>query len=233
MAIGVNRGRDLSHRVPPVVVMIGGGAIPAAIVGLDRRVVPLHAGVRRAHHHALAGIAQRPHIVGVHALDVPLHRIGGWRCRFLRGRQLHTHARVGGNAAHLRPRRQLQDQVLPALHPEHIDAEEALVGDTPALQIGFDARLSALGQAGQRVIDIAALFQFGGELIGRAHVRLFRHDDEKFRRLTVRSGGQNLGVHFVAGVGLDRRRRRRRCDQQAEEHHQPRQSPEKRTLAHP
>src|SRR5690606_9443717 len=53
------------HGVMPVVIVVCGGAVPAPILLLQRRVVPVVAGVLSGHHHALSGVAQGPDVVGV------------------------------------------------------------------------------------------------------------------------------------------------------------------------
>ncbi len=56
--------------VPPVVVVVGGHAIPAAVMGLDGRMGPVQSGVVGGQHDPLAGVAQRPNLVGSGEGDV-------------------------------------------------------------------------------------------------------------------------------------------------------------------
>src|SRR5438128_11588977 len=63
--------------------MVGGGAVPAAVVGLEGVMGPAHAGILVADHDALPGVAHGPHLGRVHVLHVPLDGAGdavGRRC---------------------------------------------------------------------------------------------------------------------------------------------------------
>ena len=68
-------------RVVPVVVVVGGRAVPAAVLRLERGVVPLVARVLPGDDDALSGDAQRPDLRRVNLGDVPLDRVGGLRGR--------------------------------------------------------------------------------------------------------------------------------------------------------
>ena len=60
--------------VVPVEVVIGGRAVPAAILGLERDVGPTHPGILVADDNALTGKAQRPDRRRVHIFDAPFDR---------------------------------------------------------------------------------------------------------------------------------------------------------------
>jgi len=76
----VKRGiRVLLVWVKPVVVVIGGCAVPAAVVRHQCRVIPLGAGINFRHHRAGAVVTQCPDVIGVDQRDVPANGFGtGW-----------------------------------------------------------------------------------------------------------------------------------------------------------
>ena len=62
--------------IMPVVIVIHGGSVPAAIVGFQSNVVPLHARVSIRDDHAFAVKAQRPDLRRIHSRHVPLNSSG-------------------------------------------------------------------------------------------------------------------------------------------------------------
>ena len=71
------RWRDVDvNRVPPVVVVVGVGAVPAAVVRLEGVVRPPHAGVLVADHDPGPLEAQGPHVGRFDLVDARLDRLG-------------------------------------------------------------------------------------------------------------------------------------------------------------
>src|SRR5690606_37789039 len=71
---GATAGVGRVHAIVPVVVVVGGGAVPAAIVRLQRVVLPADAGVLPRDDHALAGNALGPDRGCVDFVDAPFGR---------------------------------------------------------------------------------------------------------------------------------------------------------------
>ncbi len=91
--------------VVPVVVVVGGSAVPATILVDERRVVPIVAGVLPADDETLAGVAQRPHLRRADVLDIPFDGLErGWLWVGRRLRRDVLDARVGLNVGHVGPR---------------------------------------------------------------------------------------------------------------------------------
>src|SRR5687767_12531236 len=65
--------------IPPVVIVIGGAAVPTAVVGKQRGVIPHDAGVGIGVDNPLARVSSRPHRGGIDLLHSPLD------CRGCRG----------------------------------------------------------------------------------------------------------------------------------------------------
>ena len=66
----------IGRGIVPVVVVVHCVAVPAAIMRLERRVVPLHTGIGSGDYSAFAVIAQSPDVGGLYPLNVPLHTKG-------------------------------------------------------------------------------------------------------------------------------------------------------------
>src|SRR6185503_8118414 len=62
--------------VVPVEVVVGRGAVPAAVVGLQGLVGPAIARVLSPHHDPLAGEAQGPDLRRADVVDALLHDVG-------------------------------------------------------------------------------------------------------------------------------------------------------------
>ena len=92
------------NRIVPVIVVIGAGAVPAAVLVLQRRMLPVIAGILSAHDDSLTSVAQRPDIISVDLLDVPLDagRLGRRQDGRGLGQRV-SHHRVGLDAGHVRP----------------------------------------------------------------------------------------------------------------------------------
>ncbi len=134
--------------VVPVVVVGDGDAVPAP-VGVDqRRVVPIVAGVLPGDDHPLAGVAQRPDVVGVDPGDVPFDGGGsfGGGCGLgERG----TDPGVADDAGHLRPRGQFRHQPPIPPHRHRVDDVEGSVVHPARVQRRPQARLGAPGRLPQ------------------------------------------------------------------------------------
>jgi len=102
-------------RVVPVVVVDSGNAVPATVRCHERRMIPIVTGILPAHHNALAGIADGPHVWSVYISQIRLDRLrpdrsgAQWIGRGYRQRILDV--RVALDACYLGARRQRQRQV--------------------------------------------------------------------------------------------------------------------------
>src|SRR5205814_10578882 len=62
--------------IMPVVIMVGGHPVPAAVMRLDGVMGPAKTGVRSRDHNSLAGVAKRPHFRRMRVIDPGLNRFG-------------------------------------------------------------------------------------------------------------------------------------------------------------
>ncbi len=73
--IGPAGASPAMDRVVPVIVVGGGDAVVAPVLVDQRRMVPIVAGILPGDDDTLAGVAQRPDVVGVDTLYAPLNRL--------------------------------------------------------------------------------------------------------------------------------------------------------------
>jgi hypothetical protein len=98
---GVSTGR-----IPPVVVVVGRRAVPAAVLVDDRRVVPHQAGVVACHHQPLASEAQVPDLGRPDEADVGLDRGDVLRGFWINHRFVKLELPVGRDLSHIGAGRQ-------------------------------------------------------------------------------------------------------------------------------
>jgi hypothetical protein len=107
--------------IMPVVIVIGGDSIPAAIVRLERIMRPALAGISASNRDSLAPETQRPYIRRVRVSDARLDCL--WCLRLRRsvnnavGLRKHIlNVWVAFHSRHIRTRRQRFSDVTAALH---------------------------------------------------------------------------------------------------------------------
>ena len=82
--IVARKGRIVAARITgavmdgivPVVIVVGGYAVPAAVMRLDCVMGPAKTGIRSGDHNSLAGVAERPHLRRMRVIDPGLNRFG-------------------------------------------------------------------------------------------------------------------------------------------------------------
>src|SRR5437773_270065 len=116
----------LAGGVVPVVVMIDVRAIPAAITGLERRMVPLNTGVVTGYDPALATKAQGPDVWRTHPGDIPFNASRGsvnaaWYW------QTGANHRIGIDLAYVGPRGKFLHQRQIARDLNHVHNIEGLI----------------------------------------------------------------------------------------------------------
>ena len=62
--------------IVPVVIVVGGHPVPAAVMRLDCVMGPAKTGVRSGDHNSLAGVAERPHLRRMRVIDPGLNGFG-------------------------------------------------------------------------------------------------------------------------------------------------------------
>ncbi len=190
--------------VPPVVIVVGRGAVPAAILRLERVVRPAHAGVLAGDDDALAGVAQGPDGGRVHVLHAPLdgvRAIGG---------VLDVGDGVGLDPALRRVRIDVADvgargQGLDQrpIRSSHDHVRRPVRGELPALrlEVSLERPLGGGGEAAQRVVDVPAARVLVGHGIGGRQVRLLGQHDDDGRLAAVRGRLQHLRGDLRERVG--------------------------------
>ena len=157
-------------RVPPVVVVVGRDAVPAAVVRLERVVRPAHAGVLVRDHDPLARVAERPDL-----------RVRGPSRRPARLRPA-SRPRPGAVWIHLEPsfdsialtsgraaRASTSDR---SPWHDHVRRPERLVRDIPRLEQRPDRRLSPRGVPSECPVDVPAASVLISNRVRRAQVGL-------------------------------------------------------------
>ena len=182
-ATAVSSGVD---GIVPVVVVVGRRAIPAAVLALQRGVIPLVAGVLPADHDPLAGEARGPHIRRVDFGDVPLDgvRLGrgleAGSVSRLSDRLVHVYGRVGVDVRHVPAQRQrLYVRHVPA-HPDHVRDPEGPILQAAAFQFPEQRRLRAFRRGGEGGIDVFALLGLFPQARRLAQVGLLGQKDQEF-----------------------------------------------------
>ena len=65
-------------RVPPIVVVINGRSVPAALLVDQSRMIPIKAGVVAGQNHATAVVSQSPGIVSLDEADIGFNSGDFW-----------------------------------------------------------------------------------------------------------------------------------------------------------
>src|SRR5205085_738124 len=68
--------RAVMNGIMPVVIVVGGHPVPAAVMRLDCVMGPAKTGVRSGDHNSLAGMAERPHLRRMRVIDPGLNGFG-------------------------------------------------------------------------------------------------------------------------------------------------------------
>ena len=172
--------------IVPTVVVAGRRAIPAAVLALQRGVIPLVAGVLPADHDPLAGEACGPHLRRADPGDVPLDGVGlgsGLRAggvSRLSDRLVHVYGRVGVDVRHVPAQRQrLYVRHVPA-HPDHVRDPERPILQAATFQLPDQRRLRAFRRGGKGGIDVFALLGLLRQARRLAQVGLLGQKDQEF-----------------------------------------------------
>ena len=135
----------------PVVIVIGVGSVPAAVMRLERVMCPANTGVRARHDNPLPGESESPNIRG---MRISNPRLDGRRTcargsrRFvdrLRLGKIILDARIAFDARHVRPGRQRVGDLSRAFHQDGINDIERLMLDFAFAQPLQDWPLGPLG----------------------------------------------------------------------------------------
>ncbi len=115
--------------IVPVVVMMGGGAVPSPVLVDQRRVVPIVAGVLSTDHNGLAGIAHSPNIGCADVADVPFYAARRL-CRWSENRMGNTqYSRVRLDAGHIGSRSQcFYEPLATDFYVKQVDNVKGLIG---------------------------------------------------------------------------------------------------------
>ena len=73
--MGIDGNLGVLNGIVPVVVVVHVLAVPAAVMALQRRMVPLHAGIGAGHDQAFTAISQVPDVGSLDARNVPLDAV--------------------------------------------------------------------------------------------------------------------------------------------------------------
>ena len=174
--------------VVPVVVVVDGVPVPAAIVGFERRMIPLHSGIGAGNDPAFASEAEQPHPLRFNLPHVPfngVHLIGS--IDGAGNGQVRAHVRIGVNLFDVGAGGEFIHQGAVAGDLDHIDYPERLIRDAAAIQQRYDRRLSPAGNFAQRVHHISALRNLGWQGRSGRQVRLLGENDQSFGRVPVGS----------------------------------------------
>src|SRR6201999_4639313 len=102
-------------------------AVPAAVVTLQRRMVPLDSGVSSGHNTTLAMEAERPDVGGLDLLDIPLDALGLKGAVDVVGRESGAHVRVGIDVSNIIAACERLHQAAVASDLDHVNDVERLV----------------------------------------------------------------------------------------------------------
>jgi hypothetical protein len=207
--VQIQKAQILMDGIMPGIGVVSLEPIPAAVLALDGRVIPLVAGVLPANDHPLPGIAGCPYLGSADFLNIPQNAAQFLlSCGFLRRHRIDL--RVGVNAGNLLALSQVLDQLQVTLGPDHIGNPVGTVGDVPALQFFQEGGLRPPGSLGQCLEHKGAFLLFGHQGGGLVEIGLFSQVDQKFN-LTIWSGLNRLQdplIHFVLPGGSRSRRDR-------------------------
>ena len=194
------RWRMRGRPVVPVVVEVRLGAVPAAKVSLQRRMVPLHTCVVASYHSSLTPEAEFPDSRGLYLGDVPFHP-GGLIGSVKGGgnRQCAAHVRIGVNLRDIGASGELFHQAAVACDLDHVHDPERLVRDAAFLQQRKDRRLGAVRNLAQRVDYEAAFRELGVQSRRRRQVSLPGQHDQGFGRASVRGLIQHASGNLRTG----------------------------------
>jgi hypothetical protein len=110
--------RPVVNGVVPIVIVIGGDSVPAAVVRLQRVMRPANAGIGASHNNVLSGESQCPYLWCVRVTDSWFDP-GRLRRRFLdtvRLRHVIVDERVAFHSRHFRAGRQCLCDLAVTLH---------------------------------------------------------------------------------------------------------------------
>ena len=215
ICIGAAHAPARVDRVVPVVIMIRGDAVPAAILRLERIVRPARAGIEIADNDAGALKAQSPDGRRVHIVHSPLHRGRGRRP--IRGRREICNFRLLDPARRIigidpsdvaASGERFHDRAIGRGH-DHVRGPEGLVAHAPNIQEAPEIGLRARRVLRQSVIDKPAAGILVFHAVSRAYVRLLGQEDDYGGELSIRRSRQHLGRDLrFNGSGRHSRARR-------------------------
>ncbi len=187
------------NRVPPAVRMVHGRAVPAAVLALQHRRVPVHAGVGVGVEDALTGEAGRPDGGGADLLHVPLHspRGGGGRRPRLGGDS--REGTVGLDRPDVVTSGERREDVAVAGHRERVHDPEPPVRHAELSQGCADARLAGRRSSQRRHGETALRRPVARDGGRRADVRLPAEYDEELRRPATGRVGDDPRVDLRGG----------------------------------
>jgi len=121
--------------VVPVVIVIGGYSVPAAIMRLKRVMRPANTGIGARNHNVLPGESQCPYLWRVRVTDARLdcgrsRRLVDNRARL---RQVIVNTRVAFHARHVRPSCHCFSDIASGLHQNCINDVKRLIFDAAFL----------------------------------------------------------------------------------------------------
>ena len=219
-------------RIVPVVIVVGGGAVPPAILRLQCAVRPALAGVLIANHHPLPGESHRPDGRRVYIRHTPLR--GGRRIHAT-GRDAETrdvrifnpaHRIIGVDPCYVVACGERLNQRAIRRGHDHVRRPKGLVANAARLEFRAERHLSARGVLRQHIVNEPAARILVLDLIGSAHIGLFRQQNDHRRVSAIRRFRQN----FRRDLGRDFRRLRSRC--RGPRHHREQHARETKSEAH-
>ena len=149
------RWRDVDvNRVPPVVVVVGGAAVPAAVVRLEGVVRPPDAGVLVADHDPGPVEAQGPHVGRFDLVDARLDRLGRVALTSLGSEPVRPG--VGFDHAHIGASRQRFDVGPITVRKDDVCHVVRSIRDVSRLEHRADRSLGAGGVPLERSVDVPA-----------------------------------------------------------------------------
>ena len=166
--------------VVPVVVVVAVAAVPAAVIGLQHRMVPFVAGILPAYHHALAAVSHGPDAVRADLGQTPGHLLEAAQVLLLFLPVIgNPHWGVRGDVGHLGKGRHPADELDVPETAHHVHQVEGLgtrAGFTQQTQHGALRGLRLFLQQGERLGSLGFL------ALDTAHRRevglLVQHDEE-------------------------------------------------------
>ncbi len=150
------------NRIVPIVIVIGGCSVPAAIVRFERVMRPAHSRVCAGNHNILSGVAQRPYLRGVSVIDPGLDQIRPLELRTrlnnsTRLRQVVLNVRIAFYLRHVGPAGQRFRDFAAAFHQNRVHDIEGAIFKPVFAQPLPDRSLRGLALVQQRVVNVPPL----------------------------------------------------------------------------